>query len=211
MAGSSIEWTDATWNPVTGCTKVSPGCANCYAEKIVERFHGQGAFATVRRDESKLFLPLRWRRPRRVFVNSMSDLFHDDIAGGFIAHVWSVMARTPRHTYQVLTKRHGRMRSLLTNPVFRTQVESLAPGVAWPLPNVWLGVSVEDQTRAGLRIPALLGTPAAVRWLSCEPLIEPLTFKHLDRFDLLVIGGASKSSKTPQWIPSDLMRQDGLS
>jgi len=171
---SKIEWTEATWNPVTGCTKVSPGCDNCYAEKIVERFHGKGAFAVVRRSDDKLFLPFRWRRPRRVFVNSMSDLFHDDVPDSFIANVWSVMARTPRHTYQVLTKRHARMRALLSSAAFQDHVRSIAPGAAWPPPNVWLGVSVENQKWADIRVPALLATPAAVRWLSCEPLLGPV-------------------------------------
>ncbi len=171
---TSIEWTEATWNPVTGCTKVSPGCDNCYAEKIVERFNGKGAFAIVRRDEEKLHLPLKWRKPRRIFVNSMSDLFHDNVPDGFIMQVWLTMARTPRHTYQVLTKRHARMRSLLSRPSFRDNLLSMVPGAVWPLPNVWLGVSVESQQWADIRIPALLDTPAAVRWLSMEPLLGPV-------------------------------------
>jgi len=179
-ATSTIEWTEATWNPVTGCTKVSPGCDNCYAEKIVERFNGKGSFANVRRNSDKLFLPFRWRRPRRVFVNSMSDLFHADVPDSFIANVWSVMARTPQHTYQVLTKRHARMRSLLNSDAFYDQVRSLAPGAAWPLPNVWLGVSVENQHWADIRVPALLETSAYVRWLSCEPLLGPVDLTACD-------------------------------
>jgi protein gp37 len=173
---SAIEWTDASWNPVVGCTKVSPGCTNCYAEKIAERFGGRGSFAIVRHSEDKLDLPLRWRRPRRVFVNSMSDLFHDAVPTPFIARVFAVMARTPHHTYQLLTKRHGRMRSLLTSADFTTLVRRAAGDteVVWPLPNLWLGVSVEDQQRADLRIPVLLSTPATVRWLSCEPLLGPI-------------------------------------
>lgn len=175
-ATSSIEWTEATWNPVTGCTKVSPGCDNCYAERITERFHGKGSFTIVRRDEGKLYLPLKWRKPRRIFVNSMSDLFHDDVPAGFIGRVFSVMAQTPQHTYQVLTKRHGRMRSLLRDPDFRSHT-----GVAvedWPLANVWLGVSVEDQQWADTRIRHLVQTPAAVRWLSCEPLLGPVDLRQ---------------------------------
>lgn len=169
---TSIEWTDTTWNPTTGCTQITPGCDNCYAKRIVERFHGKGAFDTVTRSDDKLYAPFKWRRPRRVFVNSMSDLFHDQVPDSFIAHVFSVMARTPQHTYQLLTKRHGRLRSLLNRPSFR---DNLAEhGQPWPLPNVWLGVSVEDQKRADMRIPALLDTPAAVRFLSCEPLLAPV-------------------------------------
>ena len=135
----------------------------------------------------KLDQPLRWRRPRRVFVNSMSDLFHADIPDEYIARVFAVMALTPQHTYQVLTKRHGRMRSLLSSPAFEDQVRAVA-GVefgldyhgAWPLPNVWLGVSVEDQSRANLRVPVLLTTPAAVRFLSCEPILGPVNLTYMD-------------------------------
>jgi len=181
---SKIEWTDATWNPVTGCTKVSPGCDNCYAERIVERFKGKGAFAQVTLNEERLAAPLKWRKPRRVFVNSMSDLFHDDVPDDYIARVFAVMAATPQHTYQILTKRHARMRSLLNSPAFNIALDlrlsesigrKAAERVEWPLPNVWLGVSVEDQKWADIRIPALLETPAAVRFLSCEPLLGPVT------------------------------------
>jgi protein gp37 len=172
---TAIEWTDATWNPVTGCTKVSPGCDNCYAERIVARFHGKGSFAVVARSEDKLYAPLRWRKPRKVFVNSMSDLFHDQVPLSFIERVFSVMARTPQHVYQLLTKRHGRMASILRRPTFPETIRSIVGAdVEWPLPNLWLGVSVEDQKRADLRIPALLDTPASVRWLSCEPLLGPV-------------------------------------
>lgn len=183
---SKIEWTDTTWNVVTGCTKVSPGCDNCYAERFTERFHGKGSFTEVKLHHDRLDAPLRWRKPRRVFVNSMSDLFHSEVLDEVIARVWAVMAATPQHTYQVLTKRHGRMRSLLNSPAFRAEVEGrygwivdtdgmdLVPGPSWPLRNAWLGVSVEDQQRAELRIPALLETPAVVRFLSCEPLLGPV-------------------------------------
>lgn len=171
---SKIEWTEATWNPVTGCTKVSPGCDNCYAETFAERWRGtaghpyENGFDLTLRPE-RLDQPLRWKRPRRIFVNSMSDLFHDDIPDSHIAEVFSVMARTPQHTYQILTKRHGRMRSLLSRPSFRDNLAMW--GRPWPLSNVWLGVSVENQQWADIRIPALVDTPAAVRWLSCEPLL----------------------------------------
>jgi protein gp37 len=181
---SKIEWCDSTWNPTTGCTKVSSGCDICYAEKITERFHGKGSFAEVKLHHDRIDAPLRWRKPRRVFVNSMSDLFHDKVPDEFIARVWAVMAATPKHTYQILTKRHGRMRALLNDDAFHGEVAGMASALAITgelpstgfagrsvLPNVWLGVSVEDQKRADLRIPALLDTPAAVRFLSCEPLI----------------------------------------
>lgn len=183
---TGIEWTDATWNPTTGCDQVSPGCDHCYALTLAKRLKSMGS-AKYQRDGDQrtsgpgfgvtehadsLVTPLGWRAPRRVFVNSMSDLFHSGVSDGFITQVWEIMARTPRHTYQILTKRHGRMRSLLNQPTFR---DRLAPwSTVWPLPNVWLGVSVEDQTRAELRIPSLLATPAAVRWLSCEPLLGPV-------------------------------------
>ena len=199
---SKIEWTEATWNPVTGCTKVSPGCDHCYAETIVERFHGKGSFAVVNRSEEKLYLPLKWRRPRRVFVNSMSDLFHDDVPDGFINRVWLTMARTPQHTYQVLTKRHGRMRALLSRPSFADNLRDMVHGLTWPLPNVWLGVSVENQEWADIRIPALLETPAAVRWLSCEPLLGPLDVTpwatpRPDGVDWVVVGGESGHGARP--------------
>lgn len=195
---SPIEWTDATWNPVTGCTKVSAGCDRCYAETFAERWRGvpghhfkAGFDLTLR--PARLELPLRWRRPRRVFVNSMSDLFHDQVPEQYIARVFAVMAATPHHTYQLLTKRHGRMRSLLSRGGLSTDgfadtVEEAMAGFThagleeWPLPNVWLGVSVEDQPWAELRVPALLDTPAAVRWVSAEPLLGPV---ELDRLTLV--------------------------
>ena len=186
---TTIEWTDSTWNPVTGCTKVTPGCDNCYAETFAERWRGtaghhfeNGFDLTLR--PNALTMPLRWRKPRKVFVNSMSDLFHKDVPDSYIAQVFAVMAKTPQHTYQVLTKRHGRMRSLIGTLIDGGQnLIEAAPDeettqtlydAAWPLPNVWLGVSVEDQKRADLRIPALLETAAAVRFLSCEPLLGPV-------------------------------------
>lgn len=220
MADTSIEWTDTTWNPTTGCDKVSPGCDHCYAMTLAKRLKGMGSakyqtdgdprtsgpgFGLAAHPDA-LDLPLRWRKPRRIFVNSMSDLFHDDVPDSFVANVFSVMARTPRHTYQVLTKRHGRMRSLLRRPSFRDNLAHLAP---WPLPNVWLGVSVEDQKRADIRIPALTETPAAVRWLSCEPLLGPVDLSpwlvdHGDTsrpwgipIDWVVVGGESGPGARP--------------
>lgn len=223
VAETKIEWTDRTWNPVTGCTKVSPGCDHCYADSIATRFAGTKAFpngfdVTLRHD--RLADPLRWRKPARVFVNSMSDLFHADVPDGFIWSVFCRMAVARRHTFQILTKRHGRMRSLLTrwaadgwiardhrmswNDLSRYVVDSA-------LPNVWLGVSVEDQKRADLRIPALLDTPAAVRFLSCEPLLGPVVLCRgcaadqpcaLDRgpgsgIDWVIVGGESGPRARP--------------
>ena len=184
-ANTGIEWTDRTWNPLTGCTKVSPGCDHCYAKTMHERFHGPGSFDTITLHPDRLGQPSRWRKPSRVFVNSMSDLFHQDVPDEYIARVFSAMRCTPKHTFQVLTKRHARMRSLMNSEAFRERVWELG-GVGgrfgakyphlrtWPTPNVWLGVSVEDQKWADIRIPALLDTPAAVRFLSCEPLLGPV-------------------------------------
>lgn len=189
---SGIEWTDATWNPTVGCTKVSAGCDHCYAENLVNRFAGTSpAFPTTfdivnLRSDRFLTQPLRWRKPRRIFVNSLSDLFHKDVPDEFIARVFAVMAACPQHTFQLLTKRHGRMRSLLSSEAFQELVFALrgvdtthGPELGhfriWPLPNLWLGVSAENQDAADLRIPALLNTPAAVRWVSAEPLLGPIT------------------------------------
>ena len=203
---TGISWTDATWNPIVGCTKVSAGCDNCYAIRTAHRMAAnpnplvsQAYAGTESGGEwtGKVNLladrlePLRWRKPRRIFVNAQSDLFHKGVPDEFIARVFAVMALTPRHTYQVLTKRHGRMRSLLRSDNFRPAVEDAMRGIvaayrterpwyaAWPLPNLWLGVSVEDQQWADIRIPALLDTPAAVRWLSCEPLLGPVDLRGL--------------------------------
>lgn len=209
---TKIEWTDATWNPVTGCTKVSAGCDHCYAETIATRFAGSKAYphgfdVTLRPE--RLPLPLKWQRPRRIFVNSMSDLFHSSVPDEYIARVFAVMAATPRHTYQILTKRHGRLRTLLQDRCrcaashaagihFRSMMCDQARSIdgvdphavyfepPWPLPNVWIGVSVEDQATANLRIPALLETPAARRFLSCEPLLGPVdlsTWLGIERYD----------------------------
>lgn len=204
-ATSKIEWTETTWNPVTGCTKVSPGCDHCYAEKITERFHGKGSFTEVKLHPDRLDAPLRWRKPRRVFVNSMSDLFHDQVPDEFIAQVFAVMAATPQHTYQILTKRHGRMRSLLDSKTFLLELGLIymwgastpddAPvNPGWPLPNVHLGVSVEDQKRADLRIPALVDTPAAVRFLSCEPLLGSVDLSRWTGTDTELRCGCGMSS-----------------
>lgn len=199
--GTGIEWTDATWNPVVGCEAVSPGCDHCYAARDASgRLSHFPAYAGLAKDgrfvgearllPERLRQPLRWNRPRRVFVNSMSDLFHDDVPAEYIAQVFVVMAMSHQHTFQVLTKRHARMRSLLSSAEFQVlagraaydliQREHRPVGWQWPLPNVWLGVSVESQRWADIRVPALLDTPAAVRWLSCEPLLGPVDLGGVD-------------------------------
>jgi protein gp37 len=187
--GSKIEWTQATWNWVTGCTRISDGCLNCYIEttppfRIAHRkFSGPGigAWTGVKLHSDRLWWPRKWRAPRRIFVNSLADTFHGDVPADLIAEAFAVMAACPRHVFQVLTKRHGRMRALLGDEGFTGQVQDRAENMGvnldyfrWPLPNVHLGVSVESQQWAEARIPALLKTPAAVRFLSCEPLIGPV-------------------------------------
>lgn len=201
MSGvSKIEWTDATWNPVTGCAKVSPGCAHCYAERITERFHGPGSFEKVILHPEKLDEPLHWRKPRHVFVNSMSDLFHEQIPDDFINQVFQVMAQADHHIFQILTKRPHRMREWFNHSVqswtrypLPKKIRAMdARGIDRevfekpldvryaPLPNVWLGVSIENQHFADERIPLLLQTPAAVRFVSAEPLLELVTLCQID-------------------------------
>jgi protein gp37 len=199
-ANSKIEWTDATWNPVRGCTKISPGCKHCYAETFAERFRGvpghpfeQGF--DLRLVPEKLEDPLRWRTPRRIFVNSMSDLFQDGVPGEYIAAVGRVMERAPWHTYQVLTKRELRLASLL-----RGELRWIGA-----LPHVWLGVSVEDRRHGVPRIEALRSTPAAVRFLSIEPLLEDLGELDLTAIDWVIVGGESGPRARPmreEWVLS---------
>ena len=191
---SGIEWTDATWNPVTGCTKVSPGCAHCYAEAITLRFRRGGPFlpgkTTIKLHPDRLNLPLSWKRPRRIFVNSMSDLFHEEVPIEFIHQVFEVMARASRHTFQILTKRHERL-------------QILANELDWP-DNVWVGVSVENQYWADRRIPPLLTVPAAVRFLSVEPLLKLMTLRpYLKDLQWVIVGGESGPRARPvqfDWI-----------
>jgi protein gp37 len=184
---SAIEWTDATWNPVTGCTKVSPGCAHCYAETFAERFRGvpghpyESGFDLRLRPE-RLTVPLFWRSPRRIFVNSMSDLFHEAIPEDFVADVFAVMEAASWHQFQVLTKRHERL-------------AELAPRLPWP-PNVWVGVSIEND-RWVHRADALRTVPAAVRFISAEPLLGPLTHLDLSGIDWLIAGGESGPRHRP--------------
>lgn len=214
-ASLGIAWTEQTWNPVMGCSKVSAGCKNCYAEKMASRFSGEGQpfhglsdgkrwTGAVRFRADRLMEPLRWTRPRLVFVNSVSDLFHEELPFELIAAVFGVMSLAKAHTFQVLTKRPARMLEffawldakarakaddvpILTLDQARFErlwecVADIVPNIrgrigsypAWPLPNVWLGVSTEDQAAADERIPLLLKAPAAVRWISAEPLIGRL-------------------------------------
>ena len=190
-AKSTIEWTDATWNPVTGCTKVSPGCDHCYAETFAERFRGvkghhfEKGFDLTLRPE-RLEEPLRWRKPRRVFVNSMSDLFHKDVPDEFIATVFNRMAEAGQHTFQVLTKRPERMRRFVARYYDGRE----------PWDNVWLGVSIESQ-ELDWRADMLQETPAAVRFLSLEPLIGYVGAWVLDGMDWVIVGGESGRGHRP--------------
>ena len=219
---SKIEWTDATWNPIRGCSRVSEGCRNCYAERVAARFSGPGqpyeGLAIMKREpgedskgdprwtgnvrliESALDAPLHWKKPRKIFVNSMSDLFHEEVHDGSIDRIFAVMACSQQHTFQVLTKRPKRMRDYcesfpsMDGPEmsarvavalgamgysFEVAAEAFHSINLWPLPNVWLGVSVEDQKTADERIPLLLNTPAAVRWVSYEPALGPVDLSEI--------------------------------
>jgi protein gp37 len=215
MTRSKIEWTDAVWNPIAGCTKVSAGCKHCYAERMAKRCAAMGQAkyigtvddqgrwtGKINFDEAALVAPLRWKKPRMVFVNSMSDLFHEGVPDKFVDRVFAVMALCPQHTFQVLTKRPERMAEYLNSP-FRVgdelhdaiqdlHIELLEEHEfwsadhdvpQWPLPNVWLGASVENQEQANKRIPWLLKCPAAVRFLSCEPLLGAV---QLDRLSVRI-------------------------
>lgn len=273
---TGISWTDETWNPVVGCSIVSPACTNCYAMAMAARIERMSGGKTHYAGTTKvvngkpvwtgklalahdhiLTAPLRWKRPRRVFVNSMSDLFHEDMPEEWIDQVFAVMALSPQHTFQILTKRPERMREYiqptgydrvvqidcqLMGPIVSDDDSPLADEVwdlmeraserfptaplyqRWPLPNVWLGVTAEDQARADERIPHLLSTPAAVRFVSAEPLLGRLTFRwalweswhdasgkprtvnHLDglrRLDWIIVGGESGPGARPthpDWV-----------
>lgn len=187
---TKIEWTDATWNPVTGCTKVSQGCKHCYAERVFPRAYAKSGrkFTAVECHHERLDQPLRWKRGRKIFVNSMSDLFHEAVPFEFIDHVFAAMFDANQHAYQVLTKRPERMLEYLSADSSRysaRRVFDLTKSNAgkfdcdmyWPLGNVWLGVSIEDQQTADERIPLLLQTPAAVRFVSYEPALGPVDFE----------------------------------
>ena len=238
-ANSSIEWTEKTWNPVRGCSIVSPGCHHCYAMKQAHRFSGPGRAyegltkqtkagpqwtGVVRTVKDALLEPLSWRKPQRVFVNSMSDLFHEDVPDAFIDQVFAVMALAQQHTFQILTKRPARMREYVTSRggshrgvqiaaiLMNVVSDKRTPQISWPSPNVWLGVSVEDQQRADERIPLLLQTPAAVRFISAEPLLGPVSIRlsggvplkdgtrwsgTLPVLDWVIVGGESGPAARP--------------
>jgi protein gp37 len=190
---SAIEWTDATWNPVTGCTQVSPGCDHCYALAFAERFRGVPGHPYEQGFDMKLWperieLPLRWKRPRRIFVNSMSDLFHVDIPDDYIRHVFDVMVRADWHVFQVLTKRSGRL-------------ARLGPTLPWA-PHIWAGVSVETN-RYTWRVDQLRRVPAHVRFISAEPLLGPLDQVRLDGIQWVITGGESGPHArpcNPAWV-----------
>ncbi len=206
MAETSIEWTDATWNPVAGCTVLTAGCTNCYAMRMAARLEAMGVkkykgltrksggravwTGAVRLDAESLEAPRAWSKPRRVFVNSMSDLFHTDVPEDFIRRVWQVMQDTPRHTYQILTKRPERMAEVLSGHRFSV------------LSNVWLGTSVEDDKVLG-RLDALRVVPAAVRFVSLEPLIGSVAAADLTGIHWAIVGGESgprAREMKPEWV-----------
>jgi protein gp37 len=194
MAETSIEWTEATWNPVAGCSVLTAGCTNCYAMRMAARLDAMGVekyHDLTRRsgdrsvwtgkiflDEKALLSPLDWKRPRTIFVNSMSDLFHEQVPVEFIERVWSVMARTPQHTFQILTKRPGRMKAVLSS----ANIPKLA--------NVWLGTSVEN-SKVLSRLDDLRETPATIRFVSFEPLIGSVADANLDQIHWAIVGGES--------------------
>lgn len=227
--GTKISWSDATWSPVTGCSKTSEGCLNCYIDRTPpfrmahRKFDGPGIGATtgVKLHSERLGIPMKWRKPRMIFVCSLADLFQDEVPDFFIAEVFAVMALSPQHTFQVLTKRHARMRSLLNSTDFRRQVQQAtlvrvgnrAPWLVepwWPLRNVWVGVSTENQKWADIRIPALLDTPAAVRWISAEPLLGAIELRDEwltgERSLSWVVAGGESGPKArpmhPHWARS---------
>lgn len=203
---TQIEWTDATWNPVAGCSIASPGCKNCYAMQMAHRLEAMGVdkyqgstrkngkrvvwSGVVREDVDSLEIPYRWRKPRKIFVNSMSDLFHKDVSDEFVARVWQVMRETPHHNYQILTKRPVAMQRFVT-----TKIRDV-------LPNVWLGTSVED-AKVTHRIDSLRETPAAIRFVSFEPLIGSIGDVDLSEIHWTIVGGESGARARPmkeQWV-----------
>lgn len=206
MAESQIEWTDSTWNPVAGCSIMSSGCTHCYAMQMAKRLEAMGVEkyqgltrksgkrtvwnGVVREDQEALDIPRRWRKPRKIFVNSMSDLFHDKVSEQFIEDVWSVMRETPQHHYQILTKRPDRMAAVLNNRIVDV------------LPNVWLGTSVEDAAVAE-RIDQIREVPSVIRFISFEPLIGAVGDIELTGIDWAIVGGESGHAARPiqvEWI-----------
>ena len=220
---TGIEWTDASWNAVTGCDHVSAGCDHCYAEALSLRLQAMGqpkyaAGFAVRIHEKDLTLPLKWKAPRRIFVNSMSDQWHVAVPREFTDRMFAVMAMSPQHTFQVLTKRPQRAANYLDDPETKNRIRDHLYGLVdsggkrvawpydahmpWPLPNVWIGTSVED-SRVAHRIDALRKCPAAVRFLSCEPLIGPLPLLDLSGIGWVIAGGESGTghrSIDPEWV-----------
>jgi len=195
---TKIEWADEVWNPTTGCSKVSEGCRNCYAESIATRFWGERKFTDVQCHPERLDIPLRWKKPRRVFIDSMSDLFHDDVPDNFIDDVFVYMKMAWRHTFMILTKRPKRMQKWFTrwtiggwdtpgiighNAITKFGENSTSANIVWPLRNVWLIVSAENQNAAQDRIPWLLATPAAIHGLSIEPMLERIDLPSILLFD----------------------------
>ena len=222
---TGISWTDATWNPVTGCTRISAGCQNCYAEKMAKRLQAMGSPRysngfDVAFHYDTLSIPMRWKKPKRIFVNSMSDLFHDDVPESFIRAVFTTMANCQQHIFQVLTKRHKRVCEILNE--WQDSGLVLREGYGSVLPNVWLGVTAEDQKNADERIPWLLKTPAAVRFVSVEPMlgllnVSPYLGKNIlpsihclsndvmDGIDWVICGGESGPNARPMhpdWVRS---------
>ena len=196
---SKIEWTDATWNPVIGCTKISPGCKNCYAERLAERFRGVPGHVfeqgfDLRLNPRNLELPLRWKSPKKIFVSSMSDIFHEDIPSQYIYKVFKIMGEADWHIFQILTKRSDRL-------------EKMKYDFKWPS-NIWVGVSVEDEDYVN-RIIHLSSVPAAVRFLSLEPLLGPIPNLPLDGIDWVIAGGESGPHARPMridWV-RDIQKQ----
>ena len=200
MTETAIEWTDSTWNPVVGCSVMSAGCTNCYAMQMAKRLEAMGVGkykgltrksgtrtvwkGVVNEDQASLNIPLRWKKPRKVFVNSMSDLFHPSVSADFITKVWAVMEQTPHHSYQILTKRPDRM------------AELSASGSLTKLPNVWLGTSVEDGNVV-YRIDEVRDVPAAIRFISFEPLICSVGPVDLTGIDWAIVGGESGPRARP--------------
>ena len=197
---SHIEWTDATWNPVRGCTKISPGCKHCYAETFAERFRGVKGHPyergfDLRLVPSKLEEPLRWKAPKMIFVNSMSDLFHEGVTDDYIESVVDVMVRANWHTYQVLTKRSGRLREMLNRRLRYAAAQE----------HIWWGVSVENRQYGFPRINDLRAVPARIRFLSIEPLLEDLGRIDLSGIDWVIVGGESGAGARPmqkEWVTS---------
>lgn len=191
--GSDIEWTESTWNPVTGCSKVSPGCKNCYAERMANRLQAMGQpnyneGFKVKTHNNSLLLPLKWKKPRKIFVNSMSDLFHKDVNISFILKVFQIMNEHPQHTFQVLTKRSERLRQINNK-------------LLWP-DNIWMGVTVENRDYQ-YRIEDLSATSAKIKYISFEPLLGPVPNINLTDIDWVIVGGESGPGArpmSPKWV-----------